>query len=185
MQISNAKYEGGKLILDTMDMKEAGRFVYDFKEGNYEINRKKEKRSLSANNYAWVLIDKLAARLDIPKTEIYRKAIREIGGVSDFVCLRNDSVSAFCRAWEKQGVGWQTERLDSKIEGCTNIMIYFGSSSYNTEQMNALLNNLKQECEQQGIEVKTPDEIAKMLSVWGEDTSSVNPAESETGGSRA
>lgn len=45
--------------------------VYDV-----EIKEHREKRSLDANAYFWVLVDRLAEKLRIPKTDIYRSYIR-------------------------------------------------------------------------------------------------------------
>ena len=44
----------------------------DNKEYRIEIKEYKEKRSLTANAYFWVMCDKLAEKLRMPKTEIYR-----------------------------------------------------------------------------------------------------------------
>ena len=54
--------------------------VYDV-----EIKEHREKRSLDANAYFWVLVDRLAEKLRIPKTDIYRRYIREIGGNNETV----------------------------------------------------------------------------------------------------
>ena len=51
------------------------------KEGkayDVEIKEHREKRSLDANAYFWVLVDRLAEKIRIPKTDIYRRYIREI-----------------------------------------------------------------------------------------------------------
>ena len=56
--------------------------VYDV-----EIKEHREKRSLDANAYFWVLVDRLAEKLRIPKTDIYRRYIREIGGNHEMVCV--------------------------------------------------------------------------------------------------
>ena len=45
----------------------------------YEVKEYKEKRSLDANAYAWVLLGKLQDRLHISKEDIYRDLIRNIG----------------------------------------------------------------------------------------------------------
>ena len=65
----------------------------------------KERRSLNANAYAWVLIDKLAAKLNIGKTDIYRSYIKEIGGNSDIVCVQNKALNDLRKAWETRGIG--------------------------------------------------------------------------------
>lgn len=42
-----------------------------------EIMEKRGKRSREANSYAWVLLDKLAAKMHIPKEDIYREIIKK------------------------------------------------------------------------------------------------------------
>ena len=87
MKLESARYEGGELIFSTTDP-EARRVAYKFKAGEYELVRRKPRRSLDANAYAWALIDKLAAATNLSKVEVYREAIRDIGGVSEVVCVR-------------------------------------------------------------------------------------------------
>ncbi len=55
------------------------------------IKKYRPKRSLDANAYAWVLMDKLAEAMGITKVEVYRGAIRKIGGVSETVCVLSDA----------------------------------------------------------------------------------------------
>ena len=62
------------------------------KELKAEIQPFKAKRSLSANAYAFVLIDKLAEKLNLSPQEIYKNAIRHIGGVSETICIQNRAV---------------------------------------------------------------------------------------------
>ena len=168
MQITECRVAGDELILRVSDLVEMRQFAYKFKAGNYEIDRKPKKRSLDANAYFFVLADKLSAALNIPKAEIYRGYIKEIGGVSETVCVKREAVDKLCDSWERNGLGWQTDTMPSKIHGCTNVVLYYGSSTYNTEQMSRLINLVVEDCKVQGIETKTPDEIANMLSLWGE-----------------
>lgn len=132
-----------------------------------EIKKWRKKRSLDANAYAWVLIDKIAQATGIPKTEVYRQAIREIGGVSDIVAVPDNAVDKFREGWSKQGIGWQTEILDSK-PGYKRIVVYYGSSTYDTKQMSALIDSLVQDAQALGIETLPPHEIARLNSLWGE-----------------
>ncbi len=133
-----------------------------------EIKKWRKKRSLDANAYAWVLIDKIAQATGVPKTEVYRKVIREIGGVSEIVCVRTEAVDKFREGWEAHGLGWQTDVMPSKIEGCTNVVLYYGSSTYDTQQMSALIDSLVQEAQALGIETLPPAEIARLNSQWEE-----------------
>lgn len=131
-----------------------------------EIKEYKERRSLDANAYFFVLADKLAEKLNITKEEIYRNAIKNIGGVSETVCVKNKAVERLCEGWRKNGLGWQTDTFPSKIEGCTNVILYYGSSTYDTAQMSRLIDNIVQDCKAVGIETRTPNEIANLLSIW-------------------
>lgn len=146
------------------------RMVDDLKDKeklSIEVKPYREKRSLDANAYFFVLVDKLSQKLNIPKTEIYRNAIKEIGGVSETVCVRESAVERLCEGWSKNGLGWQTDTFPSKIEGCTNVILYYGSSTYDKEQMARLIENIVQDCQAVGIETRTPEEIANLISLWG------------------
>jgi len=130
-----------------------------------EVKRWRKRRSLDSNAYAWVLMDRIAQATGVPKTEVYRQAIREIGGVSDIVAVPDNAVDKFREGWSKQGIGWQTEILDSK-PGYKRIVVYYGSSTYDTKQMSALIDSLVQDAQALGIETLPPAEIARLNSQW-------------------
>jgi hypothetical protein len=132
-----------------------------------KIGKYRAKRSLDANAYCFCLIGKLAEKLNIPTVEVYRSAIKEIGGNYEIVCVKEEAVGKLCNGWRHNGLGWQTDVLESKIKGCKNVILYYGSSTYDTRQMNRLISIIVQECETQGIETKTPQQIAELLSLWG------------------
>ena len=141
---------------------------YLFKQDNtkkYEVKEYKEKRSLDANAYAWVLLGKLQDKLHIPKEEIYRDAIKNIGSY-EVIPIKNEAVEKFRQAWSKKGLGWITETTKSKLDGYTNVLAYYGSSSYNTSEMSRLIELIVQECKQQDIETMTPNELSSLLESW-------------------
>ena len=133
---------------------------------NIELKPFKAKRSLDANAYFFVLADKLADKLGTTKEDVYRNAIRNISGVSEIVCVRDKAAQHLCEVWGQNGLGYQTETFPSKIEGCTNVVLYYGSSTYDTAQMSRLISNVVQDCKAVGIETMTPNEIARMLAMW-------------------
>lgn len=158
------------LMLEVNERNDFEQIVDDLKDKDklsIEIKPYRERRSLDANAYFFVLADKLASKLHITKEEVYRNAIRDIGGVSETVCVKNQAVERLCEGWSKNGLGWQTETYPSKIEGCTNVILYYGSSTYDTEQMSRLIENIVEACQAEGIETRTPDELANLLSMWG------------------
>ena len=133
-----------------------------------EIKQWRERRSLDANAYCWVLIDKLATKLGTTKIEIYREFIKDVGGNNEVVCVKNNAVERLCYAWERNGLGWLAETFESKISGCTNVILYYGSSTYDTAQMSRLINLAVEACKEQGIETMTPNELARLVEMWGE-----------------
>lgn len=130
------------------------------------IKQQRKKRSLDANAYAWVLMDKLAAKTGEPKAKIYREYIRNIGGNSTTVCAVTESVDELVSGWSKNGVGWVSETMPSKLAGCTNVVLYYGSSTYDTAQMSRLIDLIVQDCKEQGIETLTPFELDALKERW-------------------
>ena len=137
------------------------------KEYTLTVKEHKKKRSLNANNLYWLIADKLAEHLNKPKSEIYKAHIKEIGGVSDTVCCIEQAVDKFCEGWRSQGLGWQTEVTESKIEGCKNVVVYYGSSTFDKAQMGRLIDLAMQDCEQFGIPTYSQEEIDRLVKEWG------------------
>jgi len=130
------------------------------------VKKYRKRRSLDANAYAWVLLDKIAARKRITKAEAYRHAIRDIGGVSDVICVKNNAVADFKRRWKARGLGWQVEEFNSAIPGWTNLILYYGSSVYDTKQMSDLIDSIVQDAQSLGIETKSQEELNSMMEEY-------------------
>lgn len=149
---------------------EASGAVYSMDIGKtYDLTIKphRERRSLDANAYFWVLLDRLAEAIRIPKTDIYRRYIKEIGGNSETVCVVEKAADKLCEGWAHNGIGWQTDRLPSKLKGCVNVILYYGSSTYDSRQMSRLIDMVVADCKGQGIETLTPDELGRLKDRWG------------------
>jgi hypothetical protein len=160
--------DGGYLL--TIATRENVGALYDeLHETDVDVTVKKhrEKRSLDANAYFWVLVDRLAEKTRIPKTDIYRRYIREIGGNHEMVCVIDSAVKKLRNGWEHNGLGWQTDTMPSRIPGCTNVILYYGSSTYNTRQMSHLIDMAVQDCQEQNIETLSPEKLAGMMEEWG------------------
>lgn len=159
--------DGGYLL--TIATRENVGALYDeLHETDVDVTVKKhrEKRSLDANAYFWVLVDRLAEKTRIPKTDIYRRYIREIGGNHEMVCVIDSAVEKLRNGWEHNGLGWQTDTMPSRIPGCTNVILYYGSSTYNTRQMSHLIDMAVQDCQEQNIETLSPEKLAGMMEDW-------------------
>lgn len=160
--------DGGYLL--TIATRENVGTLYDeLHEVDVDVTVKKhrEKRSLDANAYSWVLLDKLAEATGTTKSEIYRREVRAVGGNTETVCVREKAVKKLCDGWNKNGIGWQTEVMDSKIDGCKNVVLYYGSSTFDTRQMSRLIDNIVQDCKELGIETLTPQQLDALKEEWG------------------
>ena len=132
-----------------------------------EIKKASKHRSLTANNYAWVLIDKLAEKTGIPASQVYRTAIKEIGGVSDYYGMKEEAYEAFCEIWTAGHLGRQVEIIPgSSKPGWINVRAWKGSSDFDSAQMARLIDSLIQEAESQGIPTVPDQEVERMLGQW-------------------
>lgn len=167
MRIEAAKYEAGKLTLTVAAPAEAARFAYCFKAGDYEIVKAKKRRSLDANAYAWVLIDKIAEALRMTKTEVYQKELREMGGNLETGVFENEAAEDMKRIWESNGLGWQANIERSHISPHhSTVYMYYGSSAFDTAEMSRFIDNLITEAKALGIETLPPDKLNALLEAW-------------------
>jgi len=136
----------------------------ELKEATVDVTIKKhrKRRSLDANAYFWVLCGRLAEALHKPMEEIYRACIRDVGGNFEVVCVQECAADKLREGWTHNGLGWVTDTTPSKIEGCVNVLLYYGSSTYDTSQMKRLIDNIIQDCKAVGIETMTPNELARL-----------------------
>lgn len=106
-------------------------------EVDVEIKKHRERRSLDANAYTWLLLNKLSEKLNVPAVDIYRDMVKNVGGNNEVVCVQNKAVEKLVSGWQRNGIGWVADIFPSKIDGCTNVILYYGSSEYDVEQMTA------------------------------------------------
>ena len=133
-----------------------------------DVKEAKKHRSLSANAYAWVLIDKIAEKTGISVREVYQTAIMDIGGVSELYGVKEEAYEAFKRLWIGDHLGRQVEIIPgSSKPGWLNVKAWKGSSDFDSVQMHRLIESLIQEAEQQGIPTVSDAEAERMLSQWG------------------
>lgn len=171
-KISGASVDFGtrkpKITLEIESRSDFEAVVNEMNEKRLTIDIKpyRRGRSLDANAYCWALIDKLSEKLREPRERIYREYIKEIGGNSETVCIKDAAAERLSEAWKRNGIGWQTEMFKSKIDGCTNVILYYGSSVYDTAQMSRLIDLVIADCKEQGISTDTPEQIALIKSRW-------------------
>jgi hypothetical protein len=161
------RLQGGEWLVSFVTREDPGQIFDDLKDqaANITIKKASKAKSRDANAYCWVIIDRIAEKTGISRAEVYRHAIKEIGGVSTTVCVQDKAVDRLREGWEKNGIGWQTDTLKSRIDGCTNVILYYGSSVYDSQQMSRLIDSLVQEAEGLGIPTY-PEETERMKRQW-------------------
>ena len=135
------------------------------KEKVFEIKEHKLKRSLNANAYCWVLMNKIADAIKSTKEEVYREYIKN-KGIFRLITMNKEATDTFIRVWQEKGLGWICDTSESKYEGMVDVVAYYGTSSYNTKQMANFIDYVVNEAKNLGIETLPPDEIERLKSLW-------------------
>ena len=164
------RLQGGEWLVSFTTREDPGTLFDDLKDEavRIEIKKASKHRSLSANNFAWVLIDKIAEVTGKTATEVYQNAIREIGGVSDYYGMKEAAYESFSEIWRKGHLGRQVEIIPGSTKpGWINVRAWKGSSDFDSAQMARLIDSLIQEAEQQGIPTIPDKEIERMVNQWG------------------
>jgi hypothetical protein len=168
VQITGISIKGDDLVLHTSH-KDALQFAVKndpFKEGEYEIKRIRKRRSLDANAYLWVLCTKVAEVAGVTKEEVYRRNIRD-GGEYTPLPIKAEAVEDFSRIWAAHGIGWFCDLVDyDKMPGYKLLFAYHGSSEYDSKQMSALIERVKQDAETIGVDTMSPEEFAVLMKEW-------------------
>ena len=127
----------------------------------YEIKEYKHKRSLNANAYYWVLVNKIADALNQSKEFIHLCMLKQYGQ-RYVLCVPYDTpIENLVKYYEQDGVRKQGDRLFKTYN------VYLPSSEMNTYEMSKLIDGTVEEAQSMGIETMTPDELAHLKSMWG------------------
>lgn len=166
---------GGTMLVLRIDNQASARFalsrIREDKQYVAEIKEKKDRRSLDANAYLWVLLQRLADAMtaegggDIAysKEYVYQQMLGKYGQ-SYVVKIPNEHIEKFLR---EHKYAYQHETLPAE-ERAQYFKVLIGSSNYSTREMSVLINGVVAECKEQGIETMTPAELSLLLDRWEE-----------------
>lgn len=167
--------DGFWLHLRVTESRLAQKFIAAMKAGKRyiaEMKERRNKRSMDANAYYWVLIGKLAPVLRVSSTAAHNLMLRRYGQpeiIEDKLVyvvipeteeaerktLESETYHIKPTSQTKEGNDGMTYRTYTMLKG---------SHEYNTQEMSVLINGIVDECQMQGIETKTPDELALMMA---------------------
>ena len=158
-----------KRWLITLECEEAPQIYDNTKDDdlNVEIKKYRQKRSLNANSYFHVLVDKMADKLQTSHAEVHNLMIARYGVI-------DEDVKNIILADE---IPWQRlESIHLRPTSATKVMdngklyrVYIvmkGSHTYDTKQMSVLIDGTVGEAKDLGIETLPPHELERMKSQW-------------------
>ena len=123
----------------------------------------REKRSLDANAYLWVLLQKIAEVLRTDKWSVYLQMLKRYGQFT-YIVVKPGAVEAVKKQWrECEEIG----EIDVNGTKAVQMLCYYGSSTYDTKQMSVLIDGVVSECQELGIETLPPDELKMLKERWG------------------
>lgn len=130
----------------------------------------RNKRSLDANAYYWVLVEKIAKLNKTSKNVVHNIMLERYGALERMengqlvpVCIRDDidhreldymHLKPTSKTLEKGGIRYRWYYLIR------------GSSQYDVLEMGALIDGIVSECKELEIETLPPDQIRRMKEAW-------------------
>ena len=154
-----------KLELSVNEVNDFKQLVDDLKDKeklSLDIKQYREKRSLNANNYAWKLLTEIANVVRASKEEIYLLMLKRYGQSEIISVLAHIPISGYVKYYEEAG----ESTLNGKL--FKHYKVYKGSSEFDSREMSIFLDGVVSEAKSIGIQTETPDEIARLKSLWGE-----------------
>ena len=148
-----------KIVASLQDTPELLQQVSDLigEEVNITISRPKEKRSLDANAYFWMIVGKIADKLRASKNEVYLQLLKNYGQSIVVTVGKKYDIS-------KAGFKYYEVLRDGLINGKEFVAykIFIGSSQYNKQEMSVLIDGAVQDAKELGIDVELTEYIDMM-----------------------
>lgn len=163
----NIDYKTGNALLTlSVNQKQSAMNCYDELNGanllSIKIDKHREKRSLNANNYAWKLLTEIGNVLKASKEDVYFDMLKEYGQSELISVKAHIPIGEYVKYCEEAG----ESTLNGKL--FKHYRVYKGSSEFDKREMAIFIDGIVEEAKALNIDVRTPDEIAKLKSLWGE-----------------
>lgn len=149
-----------------LNEKQRAQALYDELRGaeklSIKISKYRKKRSIDANNYAWALINEIANVLRADNDEVYLKMLKRYGQVETISVAAEVNLRGFVKYFDEIG--------ESAVKGklFKHYRAYKGSSEFDTREMSIFIDGVVYEAKLLGIQTETPEELAKLKSLWKE-----------------
>ncbi len=144
--------------------------VNDIAGAKLTVTAKKyrKKRSLDANAYSWVLLDKIAKETGSTSEEVYEEMLRRYG----YPLYDEDEKPVIISL--KAEIDISTLDIHLKLIGEGHVQdklfkhykVIRGQSTYDTKEMATFIDGIVSDAKELGIETLTPDELERMKAAW-------------------
>ena len=149
----------------TCDSEAALHELDEIKEADLDITAKKHrnKRSLDANAYAWVLMQKISEKVHKSKWEVYLDLLQEYSKAFTFLIVKPKAVEKVMQMYRTC-----IDHGDITVNGQTGhqLQVFFGSSTFDTKEMSVFLDGVISTAQDLNIPTETPAEIERMKAAW-------------------
>lgn len=126
-----------------------------------EVKGWRETRSKDANAYFHALVGKIAEAQGLGLEEVKKAMVEEYGTISFIARIPADA--------DLESI-YKYSKLIGESKGtkspCNDWYIFKPTHTLNTKEMARLIDGVIQEAKQLGIETRTPNELAEMMSLW-------------------
>lgn len=125
----------------------------------------RNKRSLDANAYAWVLLQKIAEAIKSTKEDVYLEMLKKYSRSFTHIIVKPNAIEAV-----KQAYRTTVDLGEITVNGMTGhqLQVYFGSSTFDTKEMSIFIDGIVSEAKELGIETETPAEIERIKALWNQ-----------------
>jgi hypothetical protein len=135
----------------------------DCKKLRVRVVQYREKRSLDANAYLWVLLQKMAEVLKSDKWSLYLQMLKQYGQFT-YIVVKPNAVESVKKQWrECEEVG----EVDVNGTKAVQMLCYYGSSTYDAKEFSILLDGVISEAKDLGIETLPSEELERMMEQYG------------------
>lgn len=128
----------------------------------YEIKEHRQKRSLSANAYCWVLCTKIAEVLNSTKDEVYLEELKRYGQALIVPVGKDRKPDGYFKYYQFEG---RRKLNDRELDF---YKVFKGSSEYDSKEMSVLINGIVEDAKELDIETLEDIKIKELIKEWGE-----------------
>lgn len=147
---------GGSIV--TIETSASPADVEKLKDKIIEFKEYKARRSLDANALLWACIGEIAGAITADKWTVYLMMLRRYG---QFV--RIAVPAAEVDNIRKQ---WREIEVVGEYGGVTELLCYYGSSTYDTKQFSILLDGVISEMKEMGLRAPDSGTMRRTLAAW-------------------